>query len=142
MVRRAGGKWPLSPKPLTDTRPSGLHITIGHNTAAAFEKLPSIFPSNTGYNRLSYLIVIQVMLACFREIRSQASGGNCNARQTKYLKIKGHVPTEMSPFNKEMLIGQHMPSATGLLNILILMGHFDKMTDTHLMTFAWHTTTS
>ena len=25
MVRRAGGKWPLSPNPLTDTLPSGLH---------------------------------------------------------------------------------------------------------------------
>ena len=115
MVRRAGGKWPLSPKPLTDTRPSGLHIAIGHVRAAALEKLPLIFPFNTGYIRSFNLIVIQVMLACFREIRSQASGGNCNARQTKYLKIKGHVPTEMSPFNTEMLIlRQHMPSATGL----------------------------
>ena len=31
------------------------------------------------------LIVIQVMLACFKEILSHASGGNCSARQTKYL---------------------------------------------------------
>ena len=28
------------------------------------------------------------------------------------------------------------------LNVLILISHSDKMTDTHLMTFAWHTTTS
>ena len=92
-----------------------MYIVYVNITAAALEKLPSIFPFNTGYIRSFDLIVIQVMLACFREIRSQASGGNCNARQTKYLKIKGHVPTEMSPFNTEMLIlRQHMSSATGL----------------------------
>ena len=34
------------------------------------------------------LISTQVRLACFRLMRSQASGGSCRARQKKYLKEK------------------------------------------------------
>ena len=52
MVRRAGGKWPLSPNPLTDTLPSGLHRVINASIWVNLTHLLAIF-------NLGHFLIVQ-----------------------------------------------------------------------------------